>query len=105
LHRLKVKRIKEKPWLFDRFEKSSSGHREFIEIHLKKKMHELTGMIQEGKSSGELNISAGAEQAARMLFEATLAYHHPKLVRDNINYNREPELKKLVGVLLNGLMK
>ena len=42
---------------------------------------------------------------SHMLFTATLAFHHPKLVLDNLAKDRLGELNTLLDVLLKGIAK
>jgi hypothetical protein len=45
------------------------------------------------------------KQATEILFEGTVAFHHPKLMLQTAALDREPLLPKLVRSLLNGLQK
>jgi hypothetical protein len=66
-------------------------------------MKQLVEIIQSGINSKEFDFKIGANEAAELLFEATIAYHHPGFIRDNIDLDRSSRLKKLLEVLINGL--
>lgn len=103
LHNLKREKVLKQPELYRVFEISVAKGRPFIEVHLKTAMKQLIELIKHGIQSGELDIKIKANEAAVVLFEATAAYHYPKLVHENINKNRTSELIKLLKILMKGM--
>lgn len=58
--------------------------------------------VSEGMHRGEL-AAGDSLQVARLLFEATLAFHHPRLVAESLEQSREAALLSLLAVLFRGL--
>jgi hypothetical protein len=59
-------------------------------------------MLAQGMAAGEFRRS-DPKALAHTLFEATLAFHHPRSVRENIAHDRVPQLHKVLDLLLAGV--
>jgi AcrR family transcriptional regulator len=104
LHQLKLKKVQADPELYAVFDMASSSARPFIQRHLKVNREQLERIVTQGIQAGEFK-KADVQAVSQLLATATLAFHHPKLVLDNLNRNRLDELNHLLDVLLKGISK
>lgn len=102
LHRMKREKVLKESALFDSFEISAHRKSEVIAAHLKNSRGQLTDMVGAALESGEIREGDPAAIAG-LLFESTLAFHHPRFVLEHASKNREKDLKDLIQVLLAGL--
>jgi AcrR family transcriptional regulator len=106
LHRLKREKIMADPELFRAFDSSTFKLSPAASSHLAYMHAQLGALIAEGIASGELQPGDPAQIAAR-LFEASLAFHHPRLVAERLDQDeardREAQLGQLLDLLLAGL--
>ncbi|MGL4610989.1 MAG: TetR family transcriptional regulator [Trueperaceae bacterium] len=102
LHQLKLKKVQVDPELYAAFDMASSSMRPFIQRHLQVNKEQLERIITQGMKTGEFK-KAKIEALSQMLSTATLAFHHPKLVLDNLGKDRLVELNALLDVLLIGI--
>lgn len=102
LHEMKRERIVSAPELYAAFDRSATAMRPFIAAHLRTSMALLQDLVAEAMDAGEIR-RASPTAIARMLFEATVAFHHPQLVQANLNEDRRPALRRLIKTLLGGL--
>jgi AcrR family transcriptional regulator len=101
LHRLKRKKILNDPELYSAFDMATQKMRPFVQIHLKTALAQLTSIVEEGMHNGELK--GHANDVAMILFEGTAAFHHPRLVKETIQLDRLPALRRLLKTLITGL--
>jgi len=103
LHRLKRAKVSRDPELYHAFNSSSEMHRPVVVRHLANTREQLLFIVRTGMESGELQ-PGDPDYVARMFFTATLSFHHPKLVFDNLSKkNQEKELSNLLNALLDGV--
>lgn len=102
LHELKRERVLSKPELYAAFDRSAAAMRPFVATHLRTAMALLQDLVAEAMESGEIRRASPAV-TARMLFEATVAFHHPQLVQASLKEDRRPALRQLLRTLLRGL--
>ncbi len=102
LHRLKREKILAAPELYRAFEHSAQKNRPFIQTHLRTAMNQLRAIVQQGMVNGEIKRGDPTD-VAMLLFEATAAFHHPRLVLENISSDRTPVMKRLIRTLMAGL--
>lgn len=102
LHRLKREKVMADPELYAAFDMAAASARPFIQRHKRVVMEQLEQMVQQGMASGELRVD-DPKATAQTLFTATLAFHHPRLVLDNIQTDQVPQLEQLLDVLLAGI--
>lgn len=100
LHHCKREKILVEPELFRAFDMSSIKGSPAALAHLHFMQNQLTDLIQQGIKEGSLKTE-NPEQVAALLFEATMAYHHPRLVLEQLETDREPALNQLLDVLLS----
>jgi AcrR family transcriptional regulator len=104
LHQLKLKKVQADPELYAAFDMASSSARPFIQRHLNVNREQLERIVAQGIEVGEFK-KADSQAVSQLLVTATLTFHHPKLVLDNLKENRLAELNALLDVLLKGISK
>lgn len=102
LHQLKLKKVQSDPELYASFNAAASASRPFVQRHLQTNTEMLEGIVRQGIESGEFRAGS-VPQIAQTLFNATLAFHHPKLVLDNLDRDRLDELNAVLDLLLEGI--
>jgi AcrR family transcriptional regulator len=102
VHQLKLQKVKADPELYAAFDMASSSARPFIQRHLQVTKEQLERIVTQGIEAGEFK-RAKVAALSQMLFTATLAFHHPKLVLDNLGKDRLAEFNALLDVLLKGI--
>lgn len=101
-HRRKLEKVRNDPELFKTFNMAVEAEKPFVSEHLVNMHDQLLFMVRRAISAGELNVSSD-EEAVQTLFEATQVFHHPGLVLEHKDENREALLQRVVEVLLAGL--
>ncbi|MBM9502763.1 TetR family transcriptional regulator [Leptospira sp. 201903071] len=102
LHSLKREKILLDPKLFTAFNLSAEKTRPFVVSHLTTMANLLEDLISRGMKSGMFQCSS-AKEGARILFEGTAAFHHPRLVLESIDEERTLLLETLLETLISGL--
>ncbi len=102
LHQLKLKKVQADPELYAAFDMASSEMRPFIQRHLAVNAAQLERIVQQGMDSGEFK-TADVKTVTHTLFIATIAFHHPKLVLENLGKDRLTQLNAVLNVLLEGI--
>ncbi|MBW0432515.1 TetR/AcrR family transcriptional regulator [Leptospira yasudae] len=102
LHTMKREKVLSDPRLFSAFNLSVEKTRPFVVSHLDHMAELLEGLVQTGISNGTFHCS-NAKEGARVLFEGTASFHHPRLVLESIEEDRRQALKALIKTLLAGL--
>ncbi len=102
LHSMKREKILADPQLFSAFNMAAEKTRPFVMTHIKTMFVQLEQIIQAAIDSGEFKCK-DAHSAAVILFEGTMAFHHPRLVWETIEVERSMILKQVLTTLLNGL--
>lgn len=102
LHQLKLKKVQADPELYLAFNMAASSSRPFIQRHLAVNTAQLEQIVRQGMDSGEFK-TADVKTVTRTLFIATIAFHHPKLVLENLGKDRLAQLNAVLKVLLEGI--
>jgi AcrR family transcriptional regulator len=102
LHQLKLQKVQADPELYAAFNMASSSTRPFIQRHLAVNTAQLEQIVGQGMDSGEFK-TADVKTVTRTLFIATIAFHHPKLVLENLNKDRLTQLNAVLKILLEGI--
>lgn len=103
LHRLKRMKISADPELYAAFSLAVEKTRPIVIAHLAATAAQIRHIVKDGIDSGA--FAAGDPDAiAGRLFEATLSFHHPRLVLERIAEDRETALDELLEFLLRGLL-
>lgn len=76
---------------------ASEQKKPFIKKHLENQFKQVYSMVQMAFPNRDANI------ATNQLMEATMLYHHPQLVKNDIEKDKASELMSLLDVLTEGL--
>ncbi|HEY3424964.1 MAG TPA: TetR/AcrR family transcriptional regulator [Negativicutes bacterium] len=101
-HELKKEKVLKDPELFKSFNMAAEMQKPFIVQHLHHLDKQLTVLVQKAIAAGEIRRES-PEKVVQLLLEATVSFHHPRMVLDHKDERRELLLQKLVEVLLGGL--
>lgn len=102
LHRAKRDKVLHDPELFKSFDMNANGKKPYVQHHMKTMRAQLVGLVEEAIAKRRLR-GASAEHLAEIIWEATMAFHHPKLVAATIDAKREPLLEVVLETVLEGL--
>ena len=102
LYQLKHDRINGEPELFEGFNVAASNQKPFIKAHLNNMHEQMIILVNRAIDNGQLKPQS-ATFVATLLIEATTAFHHPNLVAEHADQNRNQLLIKLIDVLIAGL--
>ena len=100
MYQLKRERMLSDPEPYRAFDLAASLDKPFVQKYLKQTKLDLEQMLKE---LNPRSSSSSAKQTAEVLFEATIGFHHPKLIMQTAPQDREPLLRKIVQSLLKGL--
>ncbi|MDF2565899.1 MAG: transcriptional regulator, TetR family [Massilibacillus sp.] len=101
-HELKKEKVLKDPELYKSFNMAAELLKPFIIQHLDSLNQQLLMLVQKAIATGEIRAES-PEYLVRLLFEATVSFHHPRMVLDHKDEYREGLLRKLVEVMLEGL--
>ncbi len=101
-HKLKREKVLKDPELFKSFNMAAELEKSFILIHLQNMNTQLLELVQRAVIAGEIHHER-PEKMVELLMEATVSFHHPRMVLDHKDEHREPLLQKIIEVLLSGL--
>jgi len=102
LHRAKRDKVLRDPELYKSFDLVASAEKPYVQRHLAIMRAQLVGLMTEAigkRRSRDLS----PETMAEILWEAMMAFHHPKLVAQHLEEKREPLLKLVLERVLKGL--
>lgn len=102
LHHAKLQKVTNDPELYKAFNFSTAIEKPFTRKHLQTLDEQLQGLVSEAIAKRRLR-GANAESMAAIIREATMAFHHPKLVAQHLGEKREPLLRNVVDSVLKGL--
>lgn len=102
LHKIKREKVQSDPRIYTAFNNSAEKTRPFVKKHIQTMYEQLEKMVQEGMQKG-LFFCNTPKEGARIIFEGTAAFHHPRMVFDNIEEDRIDFLRSVVETLLSGL--
>jgi AcrR family transcriptional regulator len=102
LHRAKLEKVKNDPELYKAFNYSVAVEKPFSRRHLETIDAQLLGLVKEAIAKRRLR-NVDAEQMTSVIREATMSFHHPKLVAQHVSEKREPLLFVVLESVLRGL--
>ena len=101
-HRLKLKKVLLDPELYRSFNMAVESKKPFVSRHLREIHNQLLNLVNKAVAAGALPITS-PESTVDLLFEATMAFHHPCLVLEHKDEQREEMLQRIVRTILKGL--
>jgi AcrR family transcriptional regulator len=102
LHRAKVAKVQHDPELYKAFDLSTAVRKPFAALHMDTMRAQLVGLVEETIAKRHLR-DADADAMAEIIQESMIAFHHPKLVAQHIDEQREPLLRLVLDTVLKGL--
>lgn len=101
-HELKREKVLKDPEIFKTFNMAAELLKPFILKHLHNLNEQLLTLVEKAIAAGEIR-GKSPEKVVQILLEATVSFHHPRMVLDHKDEKRELLLHKLIEVLLDGL--
>lgn len=102
LHRAKRAKVLHDPELYKSFDLLAHARKPYVRRHMETVRTQLEGMAREAIARRRLR-DADPEKIAEIIWSSTMAFHHPKLVAQYIEENREPLLRQVLESVLKGL--
>ncbi len=99
-YRLKRERMLRDPELYRAFDAAAQGNKPVIAVHLATLRGQLLALVE--GAAAQLGADSAHDKAA-LLFEATTAFHHPKLVAERCTEDREAVLLQILDAMLIGI--
>jgi len=101
-HELKREKVLKDPEIFKTFNMAAELLKPFILKHLHNLNEQLLTLVEKAIAAGQIR-GKSPEKVVQILLEATVSFHHPRMVLDHKDEKRELLLHKLIEVLLDGL--
>lgn len=102
LHRAKIAKVLHDPELYKAFDLSATMQKPFVARHMQSMHDQLLGLVMEAMAKRRLR-AADPEVMVKVIQEAMMAFHHPRLVSQHIHEKRESLLKVVLESVLKGL--
>jgi AcrR family transcriptional regulator len=102
LHRTKRDKFSNDPEPYKSFHVGAEGLKPFYTSHLARVHRQLAHMVGEAVTEKKLTRYS-IDRTVSLLFETTTAFHNPKLVAQHVHEKREPLLKQVLNVAIDGL--
>ena len=102
LYRTKREKMLNDPELYKSFNFAAEEGKAFYTTHLTHMSGQLTRLVEEAVAQKKLTRYP-VDKSIAVLFEATAGFHNPKLVAQHVHEKREPLLKQLLDVVIDGL--
>ncbi|WP_411824544.1 TetR/AcrR family transcriptional regulator [Leptospira sp. 'Mane'] len=102
-HQLKKDKVQTDPELFKAFDLAAESLKPFVVKHINEMYRQLQILLQKGLDEKSIKGDT-AINLAKIFFEATVSFHHPKLVYQHLTEKREKLLKQILEVLWDGLI-
>jgi AcrR family transcriptional regulator len=102
LHRAKVAKVKHEPELFKALNYSTEAEKPFVKVHMSTMKQQLRALVSQAIHANLIK-SNNIDATVSLLCEATIGFHHPAMVANHVNDDRESVLRELLQTLLNGL--
>lgn len=102
LHRAKIEKIRRDPELYRAFDMAAEDLKPFVKDHIENMHRQVLGMVKDAIDKRGLG-NADPDAMTNIIFEATSAFHHPRLVAQHIDEKREAMLRKVIDSVLKGL--
>jgi len=102
IHRAKIEKVRRDPELYRAFDMASEDLKPFVKTHIENMHRQLLGLINEAIEKRGLR-NADPNSMAKIIFAATSAFHHPRLVAQYITEKRVKLMHKVIDSVLEGL--
>jgi AcrR family transcriptional regulator len=102
IHRAKVEKVRLDPELFNAFDMASQQLKPFVKRHLENLRRQLLTLVSEAAEKGK-SQNRDPETMTEIIRAAVLAFHHPRMVAQHIDEERESLLSQVVDSVLKGL--
>lgn len=101
LHRAKCDKVRNDPELYRAFNFSAQIEKPFVRAHIQNMSSHLNELVEEALKQKLLR--GQAKKLVPLFFEATMSFHHPALVAQHMNEEREELLRDVLDALYKGL--
>jgi AcrR family transcriptional regulator len=102
LYSTKREKVLNDPELYKSFNAAAEQRKQFYTSHLTHASRQLTRLVEEAVAKKKLAKYPVAKTVV-LLLEATVSFHNPNLVAQHVREKREPLLKQVLDVVINGL--
>ena len=102
LYRMKRERVLSDPELYKSFSAAAEERKSLYTNHLTRVSGQLTRLVEEAVARKQLT-KYPLEATVAVLLETTAGFHNLKLVAQHAHEKREPLLKRVLDVVLDGL--
>jgi AcrR family transcriptional regulator len=102
LYSAKRDKVLNDPELYKSFSVAAAERKQFYTSHLTHANRQLTRLVEAAVAEKKLTKYPVARSVA-ILLEATAGFHNPMLVAQHVHEKREPLLKQLLEVVIDGL--
>lgn len=102
IHHAKLEKVRLDPELYNAFDMASQQLKPFVKSHLETLHRQLLGLVNEAIAKRQLR-NADAELMTDIISSAVMAFHHPRLVAQHVDEQRESLLHQVIDSILKGL--
>ncbi|QJT09467.1 TetR/AcrR family transcriptional regulator [Oceanidesulfovibrio marinus] len=102
LHRMKLEKIRTDPELYKTFNMAVELDKPFVRQHQANVRRLLGDVLRKAVDAGAFPAE-GQDNAVVVLLEATSSFHHPSMVLEHKDEDREDLLQQIVSVVFAGL--
>jgi len=102
LAKTKRKKVLEDPELFAMYHAVAQAAHGVVQRHVAELRGQLAAISADGAAKGEFKVIQ-AEVAAVVVFDATLRFHHPAFVADNVGAEADRQLALALDLMIAGL--
>ncbi len=102
IHKAKLEKVLRDPELYKAFDFAAEMHKPFIQCHLKNIDKQINILVSKAIAKKKL-LNADPKLMSSIIRAATVGFHHPKLVAQHLNENRETLLRDTLDAVLFGL--
>jgi hypothetical protein len=101
LHRAKREKVQYDPEIFRAFNFSAQIEKEFVRCHMSSMDSQLKRLVKRAIDDGSMR--GNVEAIVKILFTATIEFHHPVLVLQHIAEEQEQLLEQILAAVYKGL--
>jgi AcrR family transcriptional regulator len=98
----KRRKVLDDPEMFAAFQALAGDARTVLTLHLDHLKHQVGTLIEAGRDSGEFKVS-DLDAATAMVLDATMRFHHPRLVAESAGQDLEPQAEAVIRLVRAGL--
>jgi AcrR family transcriptional regulator len=102
LHQAKRNKVLNDIELYKAFNFSVEVSKPFVFSHLMTSKRQVSELVKQAMAEEQLSCK-DPETVASLLLESTIGFHHPRLVLERINQDREPFLLDVLALLFQSL--